>query len=64
MAGYTKPVASATGGLSFSRLQSHEIRRISVKQIHLSPALDSLFEPVPGGLHDPALGAIAALDAK
>ncbi|KIV94969.1 hypothetical protein PV10_02682 [Exophiala mesophila] len=64
MAGYTKPVASATGGLSFSRLQSHEIRRISVKQIHQSPALDSLFEPVPGGLHDPALGAIAALDAN
>lgn len=64
MAGYTKPIASATGGLAFSRLQSDEIRRISVKKVHVSPALDSLFGPVPGGVHDPALGAIGALDAK
>jgi DNA-directed RNA polymerase I subunit RPA1 len=64
MAGYTKPTASATGGLAFSRLDSDEIRRISVKRVHVTPSLDSLFGPVPGGVHDPALGAIGALDAK
>ncbi|KIW66117.1 hypothetical protein PV04_08321 [Phialophora macrospora] len=64
MAGYVKPIASATGGLAFSRLQSDEIRKISVKRIHVTPALDSMFGPIPGGLHDPALGAIQALDAN
>jgi len=64
MASYTKPIASATGGLAFSRLQSDEIRRISAKRVHVTPALDSLFGPVPGGVHDPALGAIGALDIK
>lgn len=64
MAGYTKPLASATGGLSFSRLSSDEIRKISVKRIHVTPPLDSLFGPIPGGVHDLALGAIQTLDAK
>ncbi|KAJ9610702.1 hypothetical protein H2200_005479 [Cladophialophora chaetospira] len=64
MAGHTKPIPSATGGLAFSRLQSDEIRKISVKRIHVSPALDSMFGPILGGLHDPALGAIQALDAN
>lgn len=64
MAGYMHPIASGTGGLEFSRLQSEEIKRISVKRIHVTPALDSMFGPMPAGLHDPALGAIGALDAK
>lgn len=64
MAGVMNPIASGTGGLEFSRLQSDEIRRISVKRIHVTPALDSMLGPSPGGLHDPALGAIGALDAK
>lgn len=64
MAGYPKPLPSATAGLAFSRLPSEEIRKISVKQIHVAPALDSMFGPIPGGLHDLALGAISALDAK
>ncbi|KIW10643.1 hypothetical protein PV08_11607 [Exophiala spinifera] len=64
MAGYPKPLPSATAGLAFSRLPSEEIRKISVKQIHVSPALDSMFGPVPGGVHDLALGAISALDAN
>ncbi|KIW46638.1 uncharacterized protein PV06_02298 [Exophiala oligosperma] len=64
MAGYPKPLPSATAGLAFSRLPSEEIRKISVKQIHVSPALDSMFGPIPGGLHDLALGAISALDAN
>ncbi len=64
MAGHVKPIPSATGGLAFSRLQSDEIRTISVKRIHVSPALDSMLGAIPGGLHDPALGAIQTLDAK
>ncbi|OAP56480.1 hypothetical protein AYL99_09659 [Fonsecaea erecta] len=64
MAGYVKPIPAATGGLAFSRLQSDEIRKISVKRIHVTPALDSMFGPIPGGLHDPALGAIQALDTN
>ncbi|EXJ53462.1 uncharacterized protein A1O5_13330 [Cladophialophora psammophila CBS 110553] len=64
MAGYVKPIPAATGGLAFSRLQSDDIRKISVKRIHVTPALDSMFGPVPGGLHDLALGAIQALDAN
>ncbi|KIX03445.1 uncharacterized protein Z518_06997 [Rhinocladiella mackenziei CBS 650.93] len=64
MAGCTKPLPSATGGLAFSRLPSDEIRKISVKQIHVTPALDSMFGPIPGGVHDLALGAIQVLDAN
>ncbi|EXJ86793.1 DNA-directed RNA polymerase I subunit RPA1 [Capronia epimyces CBS 606.96] len=64
MAGYNKPLSSATSGLAFSRLPADEIRRISVKQIHVTPALDSMFGPIPGGVHDLALGAIQALDAN
>jgi hypothetical protein len=64
MAAYQKPLPSATGGLAFSRLPSDEIKKISVKQIHVTPALDSMFGPIPGGVHDLALGAISALDAK
>lgn len=64
MAGTTKPLPSATGGLAFSRLPSDEIRKISVKQIHVTPALDSMFGPIPGGVHDLALGALQALDLK
>ncbi|KAK5464617.1 hypothetical protein LTS15_001179 [Exophiala xenobiotica] len=64
MAAYQKPLPSATGGLAFSRLPSDEIRKISVKQIHVAPALDSMFGPIPGGVHDLALGAISALDAN
>ncbi|KIV80650.1 hypothetical protein PV11_08136 [Exophiala sideris] len=64
MAAYPKPLPSATGGLSFSRFPSDEIRKISVKTIHVTPTLDSMFNPVPGGVHDLALGAIQALDAN
>jgi DNA-directed RNA polymerase I subunit RPA1 len=62
MAGYLNPIASGTGGIAFSRLPADEIKRISVKRIHVTPTLDSLLNPVPGGLYDPALGAIKALD--
>ena len=64
MASYVSPLASATGGLEFSRLAADQIKRISVKRIHVAPALDSMLGPIPGGLHDPALGAILALEIK
>ncbi|ETN41028.1 uncharacterized protein HMPREF1541_02962 [Cyphellophora europaea CBS 101466] len=56
------PLASSTGSVGFARLSHDEIRKISVKRIHTTPALDSMHQPVPGGLYDPALGAIQALD--
>ncbi|RMD40401.1 hypothetical protein DV735_g4715, partial [Chaetothyriales sp. CBS 134920] len=56
------PLASATTGVDFGRLSADEIRRISVKRINATPALDSMLGPVPGGLYDPAMGALAALD--
>ncbi|RMZ77869.1 hypothetical protein DV738_g4098, partial [Chaetothyriales sp. CBS 135597] len=49
-------------GVDFGRLSAEEIRRISVKRINVTPALDSMLGPVPGGLYDPAMGALAALD--
>lgn len=64
MAGLANPIASATGGLEFSRLTSEEVRKISAKRIHVTPALDTMLGPIPGGLYDPALGAIQALDIK
>jgi DNA-directed RNA polymerase I subunit RPA1 len=59
---YTAPLGSSTGGIDFSRLSHGDIRKISVKRIHATPALDSMHQPVPGGLYDPALGAIRHLD--
>jgi len=64
MAGYTNPLAAATGGIEFSRLSGEDIKKISVKRIRHKDPLDSLLNPIPGGLHDPALGAIQALDVK
>ena len=62
MAGYIQPLASATSGISFSRLSHDDVLKTSVKRIHATPAIDSMLGPTPGGLHDPALGAIQALD--
>ena len=59
---YTAPLASATAGLDFVRLSHEDIIKTSVKRISATPALDSMNQPVPAGLHDPALGAISSLD--
>lgn len=56
------PFSAATSGIEFGRLTSEDIKKLSVKRIHVTPTLDSMFGPVPGGVHDPALGAIAAID--
>lgn len=64
MAGYINPIASGMGGLEFAPLLSDDIKKISVKKIYATPALDSMLGPVLGGLHDPALGAILQLDTE
>jgi DNA-directed RNA polymerase I subunit RPA1 len=58
MANPTNPTASFIGGIEFTRLSAEEIQKISVKRIHVTPTFDQFQQPTPGGLHDPALGAI------
>ncbi|KEP54180.1 DNA-directed RNA polymerase [Rhizoctonia solani 123E] len=50
------PIASHVKSVSFSFLNSQDIRRISVKQIVNPVLLDDLNRPNIGGLYDPALG--------
>ncbi len=54
----SQPVPSAIGSVDFGFLSPTEIKAISVKQIQNQQTFDSLTHPVPGGLYDPALGAI------
>ncbi|KAJ9659303.1 hypothetical protein H2198_003179 [Neophaeococcomyces mojaviensis] len=61
---YQTPIPSATGGIEFGRLSSEDVKKLSVKRIHVTPTLDSMFGPMPGGVHDLALGAINVLDAN
>lgn len=58
MAIFTSPTASFIGDVEFSRLSAEEIKKISVKRIHVTPTFDQFQQPTPGGLHDPALGPI------
>jgi len=53
----SQPVSSAIGSVDFSFLSSAEIRTLSVKKIQNPITFDTLLNPVPGGLYDPALGA-------
>jgi DNA-directed RNA polymerase I subunit RPA1 len=62
MSKFPNPLASSLGDVEFSRLSADEIKRVSVKRIHVTPTFDSLGGPAPGGLYDPALGAVRALD--
>ena len=62
MSKFPSPLASSLGDVEFSRLSADEIKRVSVKRIHVTPTFDSLGGPAPGGLYDPALGAVRALD--
>ena len=57
MSNFTKPVASSIGGVDFGFLSEDQIKAISVKHIHTTPTFDSVNQPIPGGLYDPALGA-------
>ena len=58
MANFTSPTAFFIGDVEFSRLSAEEIRKISVKRIHVIPTFDQFQQPTPGGLHDPVLGAV------
>ncbi|KAF1973318.1 DNA-directed RNA polymeras-like protein I subunit [Bimuria novae-zelandiae CBS 107.79] len=51
------PVASAINGVEFQFFSPQDIRTVSVKRITNPTTFDSLLHPVPGGLHDAALGA-------
>ncbi len=58
MATFARPVASAIAGINFDVYSDEDIKAISVKRIHNTPTLDSFNNPVPGGLYDPAMGAL------
>lgn len=51
------PVPSAIDSVDFDFLTPAEIKAISVKRIENPTTFDSLLNPIPGGLYDPALGA-------
>ncbi|KAF4472818.1 DNA-directed RNA polymerase I subunit RPA1 [Fusarium albosuccineum] len=51
------PVSSEVESVDFQFLSADEIRAISVKRIENDSTFDSLLNPVPGGLYDPALGS-------
>lgn len=53
----SQPVSSAVESVEFSFLSAEEIRAISVRRIENDNTFDSLLNPVPGGLYDPALGS-------
>jgi DNA-directed RNA polymerase I subunit RPA1 len=53
----SQPVSSAISGVDFGFLSPNDVRALSVKRITNATTFDSLLHPVPGGLHDAALGA-------
>jgi DNA-directed RNA polymerase I subunit RPA1 len=61
MSKFPSPLASSLGDVEFCRLSADEIKQLSVKRIHVTPSFDSLGGPTPGGLYDPALGAVRNL---
>ncbi|KAH8698596.1 putative DNA-directed RNA polymerase I subunit [Talaromyces proteolyticus] len=57
MSSFARPVASSLASVDFSVYSSDDIKKISVKRIFNTPSLDTLHNPVPSSLYDPALGA-------
>ncbi|KAI9756426.1 MAG: hypothetical protein M4579_003848 [Chaenotheca gracillima] len=53
----SQPVASSIGSVDFEFLSTEEIKALSVRKIQNPTTFDTLLNPVPGGLYDPALGA-------
>ncbi|KAI1811086.1 beta and beta-prime subunits of DNA dependent RNA-polymerase [Poronia punctata] len=53
----SKPISSAIDSVDFDFLTPAEIRAISVKKIENPTTFDSLLNPIPAGLYDPALGS-------
>jgi DNA-directed RNA polymerase I subunit RPA1 len=62
MSKYPNPLASSLRDVEFSRLSADEIKKVSVKRINVTPTFDTLGGVAPGGLYDPALGAVRILD--
>jgi len=54
----SQPVAAAVAAVRFGFLTDDDIRKLSAKRITNQTTFDDLLHPVPGGLHDLALGAI------
>ncbi|KAI1076482.1 beta and beta-prime subunits of DNA dependent RNA-polymerase [Whalleya microplaca] len=53
----SQPISSAVDSVDFDFLTPAEIKAISVKRIENPTTFDSLLNPIPGGLYDPAMGA-------
>ncbi len=53
----SQPVASTLESVEFTFLAPKEIRAISVRRIENESTFDTLLNPIPGGLYDPALGS-------
>lgn len=53
----SQPVSSEVESVEFTFLSPAEIQAISVKRIENESTFDSMLNPVPGGLYDPALGS-------
>ncbi|OAA68905.1 DNA-directed RNA polymerase I subunit RPA1 [Cordyceps fumosorosea ARSEF 2679] len=53
----SQPVSSEVESVEFTFLSPTEIEAISVKRIENDSTFDSMLNPVPGGLYDPALGS-------
>ncbi|KAG6038114.1 hypothetical protein E4U41_004536 [Claviceps citrina] len=52
-----QPVPSEVESVEFRFLSSREIQAVSVKRIENENTFDTLLNPIPGGLYDPALGS-------
>ncbi|KAF2001316.1 beta and beta-prime subunits of DNA dependent RNA-polymerase [Amniculicola lignicola CBS 123094] len=56
----SQPVSSAITGVEFGFLSAQDVRTLSVKRITNPTTFDTnLLHPIPGGLHDAALGAFS-----
>ncbi|KAM3537715.1 hypothetical protein ARSEF1564_009361 [Beauveria bassiana] len=53
----SQPVSSEVESVEFTFLSPAEIEAVSVKRIENESTFDSMLNPVPGGLYDPALGS-------
>jgi len=53
----SQPVASSLERVEFTLLTDDEIKSMSVRRIENDNTFDTLLNPVPGGLYDPALGS-------
>lgn len=54
----SQPVSSWIDNVEFVFMSKEDILATSVKRIENPQTFDSLLNPVPGGLYDPALGAL------